>query len=1436
MSGIGGSPPFRPVLLADAHALDAGWTGREPYQNGQTLGTDRGDLLTVRVEGGVTAVVTAQGRAYVVPSRVSGDRDRMRAWVMRCIDSHAIELGPAAGQAARKPPTPAQIGRGLLDLAQKVPIPGLGLNARQLGQAVGGATRAVRKATAGTSPTSETPTSETQTSRTQTSETQTSRTQTSRTRTLAAQTPAPQKRPAPELHPYSATIAGGEFEAVPVPKASPRDPQMWSVTWQGGRDEGIVGAQLRLSRQFGDRDLGPGSYAKRLVVEHVAKTTKSQQAAEPAAPAPVASSNPVGSSTGPQRAAVVRLDLFDTALGLAAGKPQGAAWLLHKGIDLLAKPFDNPLFWPLGQRPAADPLQARVHDMRAPLAFYELTRAGVPIDGQGRFDWSDDERGGEGFAALVAAAGEAGDASLANVSEVAGRMPALKARYGLSDAFVRGFERARGTMTASKAMDTLATLSSLGELHKGRSGRPAAEHGPHGPLDVVAGAPTKTAVNDPRPVEVRQVLPPKGPPKAEPSVDPGTAGHGLSPLPFEAEFTPKPRRLPPSRPASSPAPALTDDRTIDVTPISTETVAPIRRLRSEEMNRSTGNRLTNPLVRQAVIVPPRTTPHRATKNPTNAAKGPLVPLPGGSVAGKPLTAQTAPSVAVKTTPATSPKRPSPVQAGHIQPDPIQLGHTPPSTAVRPVTQSGQEVFSGTAGAMANPLQPPRKRRSEVVPGVGKTEWNRLPPEEKTRIIQQLTSKPLSPEDETRLRSGKVPLAVARTLVRQGMGPTAVSRTSPLAMSLKSSAPTSPATAATTPGQAAATPESPSASLSPDDRKYLDIILRSPTRAQRYLDGNGLGRQEARIRAGMHPLSSEDKASVMAYLADPNRRDDFLRGRGLGERTTRLRTHVLQIESSGTAAAAPTRASEPTSAGTPSNASERSSTAGRSNPIRNRAVTIDESTRIRMNMFLTSIKVPASRWIEGRDAFLQDASRRLDEFASMLPLSSDLSEEEKHSIRNHVREVLSPRIRQIAQDSVTDDRFAAARKNAVFIPISNGPVDITDTQSGPLSVSGSRTINKILIGDDFASSPQTRSAAIDLNAIGALEGFEVQVREELPQWGDVVLPVFKDGKGILLVPSTKANPAAVPSATQGAVARTLQHVKLLAAAARTGMNAVESRVYLEQGNVIATRKADGAKHVFIGIDSLLISQTALEAQGLFDPDVLRRTAAGLDEADLRRVVEQRRKNLSVAAPTSSADAAALDANVRSLLAKEKLTKVAIAEDLGLKPDQITYLPQAAFHIDLLMRPSADGVVLLDSPQLGIDLLQRRAAAKGSPVDDSTIKRMRDSIATMKEIKQAIEASGFHVIEVSGNYPKPKDRGYVTNFMNGVMGKGKDGKTFYVTNKSRFADMNDEFKRQMDALGIRVYFIEHDMFDQSGGINCVTIEAKRPTPKTENVSAA
>ena len=212
----------------------------------------------------------------------------------------------------------------------------------------------------------------------------------------------------------------------------------------------------------------------------------------------------------------------------------------------------------------------------------------------------------------------------------------------------------------------------------------------------------------------------------------------------------------------------------------------------------------------------------------------------------------------------------------------------------------------------------------------------------------------------------------------------------------------------------------------------------------------------------------------------------------------------------------------------------------------------------------------------------------------------------------------------------------------------------------------KTISVSDILDDPSNNEGSAEVYPTLRRIGRQEGFTVKVVEASPTiWirddflalsnGTLLAPSSDpDVKGALKDLDAYPVPAGHVYATrQGRVADHHEIAAFKSHARENGLVIQDSRVYLEGGNVLVVPKADGSKGVLIGMSSLLVSTFLLNREGAFAPG------------------------------TSFSD-------------KLKITKQVIAQQLGVDPNQVTYLDQLEFHLDMFLTPGANGQVFIEDP--------------------------------------------------------------------------------------------------------------------------------------------
>lgn len=350
----------------------------------------------------------------------------------------------------------------------------------------------------------------------------------------------------------------------------------------------------------------------------------------------------------------------------------------------------------------------------------------------------------------------------------------------------------------------------------------------------------------------------------------------------------------------------------------------------------------------------------------------------------------------------------------------------------------------------------------------------------------------------------------------------------------------------------------------------------------------------------------------------------------------------------------------------------------------------------------------------------------------------------------------------------------------------------------------KTISVSDILDDPTNNEESAEVYPALQRIGRQEGFTIKVVEASPTvWiRDDFLAL---SNGILLAPSSDPHiedalndldayrdpPGHVYATGQGRVADHQEIAAFESHARENGLVIQDSRVYLEGGNVLAVPKADGSNAVLIGMSSLLVSTFLLNREGAFAPG------------------------------TSFSD-------------KLNATKRVIAQQLGVGPSQVTYLDQLEFHLDMFLTPGSNGQVFIEDPDdsnaminallrdPGLSKLQR-LELKDKLYTNTSLSTLR---AELKPTIDELRGAGYQVIGVPGEYnPNPVED---TDFMNGIVATGPDGKPYDIVGQSPTMSLNGAFQKVMAHYGITVFFVPdtHGLIYENGSIHCVTNEQIKP----------
>ncbi len=307
--------------------------------------------------------------------------------------------------------------------------------------------------------------------------------------------------------------------------------------------------------------------------------------------------------------------------------------------------------------------------------------------------------------------------------------------------------------------------------------------------------------------------------------------------------------------------------------------------------------------------------------------------------------------------------------------------------------------------------------------------------------------------------------------------------------------------------------------------------------------------------------------------------------------------------------------------------------------------------------------------------------------------------------------------------------------------------------------------------------------------------------------------------------------------------------------------------IEGGNCRIFIGKDGKPKAFLGVHSLILSYLALEQQGYFrkNEDRVERLAHRIDFPkddsyriarnlllarecnDTRKPFPSKRKLLSKPAKPEAYYQQALD-----LEAKLRLTKIKIAEELIIPEDQIAFLIQENFHIDLDVFAGPDDVGFVHDEEMAISFLRERLTKgieRERPLLESYLTnahyKLDRSLLRREKNQKAIESIGCRVVRISGDFFDADSKRRI-NFMNGVLLNDRD-KSKFLTNgasstalslaiKSQFVETTEE-----ESPNLAVLFVDdqntrlpRSLGEAEGGLNCLTWIARpipNPSPEPE-----
>ncbi len=325
----------------------------------------------------------------------------------------------------------------------------------------------------------------------------------------------------------------------------------------------------------------------------------------------------------------------------------------------------------------------------------------------------------------------------------------------------------------------------------------------------------------------------------------------------------------------------------------------------------------------------------------------------------------------------------------------------------------------------------------------------------------------------------------------------------------------------------------------------------------------------------------------------------------------------------------------------------------------------------------------------------------------------------------------------------------------------------------------RKISTIVINEELAADP---NLCLALHNIGKKAGFEVKISEysnEQAVWLEDYSIRRADGKIYILPPMSKPEVDTVNAQNVDRNSR----LSDVYAEQLNDKNVVRGKSYLEGGNVLNTRLKNGESGAIIGKKSIEYSLQAMK-------------------------LEDTPENIEI-------------------------VKKQIAEDLGLKPENITYISQIDFHIDMFYRPLQDGVVAVPDYKEAIKIL-KNTNIKGMNKEqkDKLLKKLEkmDKIVTplINKSNENLKNSGYTLRKIPcfsmpTDFKSLFDKNPNINYHNALCGTSKDGRQYIILNQS-YDELNNIITEYYKKAGINdVYFVPtQEYLARNGGIDCLTQE--------------
>ena len=176
---------------------------------------------------------------------------------------------------------------------------------------------------------------------------------------------------------------------------------------------------------------------------------------------------------------------------------------------------------------------------------------------------------------------------------------------------------------------------------------------------------------------------------------------------------------------------------------------------------------------------------------------------------------------------------------------------------------------------------------------------------------------------------------------------------------------------------------------------------------------------------------------------------------------------------------------------------------------------------------------------------------------------------------------------------------------------------------------------------------------------------------------------------------------------------------------------------------------------------------------------------------------------------------------------------VAQSFDVKVENLHFISQPNFHIDMVVRPLTYPHVLVGDPKLTAELAKKGLSKNQCKDFDAKYfnEISREYASTNKTVKE-LKAQGFEPIRVPGLISGRRG----VNFMNAIVHQKPDGNLVYITNKTHIGKNNgldlqkifeNDLKSKFPQIDTFIYIdgkghVQESLTSLFGGTHCMTCE--------------